>query len=815
MADEVGAAFVSILPSARGFAGNLSKELSPGLDKAGREVGVKLGEGARKSFAPSLKSVAAGLAGAFAAVKVGGFLKDAISQASDLNESASKVNVVFGEGAGAVRAFAKTAAKGLGQTQQQALEAAGTFGNLFVSMKLAPAAAAQMSTTLVKLAGDLASFNNVDPGEALDALRSSLAGETEPMRRFGVNITAAAVQAKALSSGLVKSSANINKVKAAQLALSIATAKALKVSKDQKATDLDRQKAAAGVTKAEQALAKEMKGKVPDLTAAQKAQATYALVMEQTATAQGDFARTSGGLANQQRILSAQFNDLKSKIGSGLLPVAVTVTTFLTTKLGPALSGLGDTFAPAKKVIGDVIDGFRNFDAGASGSALFNFGQDLRGAFDKARDVAKDFFAGLRAEAGPSGDAVFDMGVRIRAVGEHLFDGVKVNVKPVVTSITTQLRNVGQPIIDALQVGLQTGDFSKVGAALGEAFAASLNGAVTAVGAITKAVGNLLSKVDWVDMGVKLGKQAPALLVGLAVGILSFDPLPILRGLGEHWKDVVLAVLAVGFLPAKLLGGIASILARVPLAGPLLRWAFEGFASLSKSLVGLLGRLFGFLGREFVVGMRRAGLKLGEGWGAALSTLPTRLGVFAIEMGEKVGTFLGRLAGFFLNGTGLVARAAGDVAFTVLKAFRDMTTDLFKAGAGLIASLIRGILSKLPDVGSAVGKVAGKVKGFFPGSPVKEGPLTSWNGGGAGKRLVAMLAEGLSQHQPAVDASARLAAAVKAPQIGGARLALASAPGVAPQGSSISYTVHNPVPEAASVSHAVMLRRLSFLHGAA
>ena len=122
-----------------------------------------------------------------------------------------------------------------------------------------------MSTSVVELAGDLASFNNVSPQEALEALRSGLVGETEPLRRFGVNINDAALKAQALKDGLIKST-------------------------------------------------KE------GLTPAQKAQAAYSLIMEQTKTAQGDFARTSDGMANKTRIASAQFKDAAASLGNDLLP---------------------------------------------------------------------------------------------------------------------------------------------------------------------------------------------------------------------------------------------------------------------------------------------------------------------------------------------------------------------------------------------------------------------------------------------------------------------------------------------------------------
>lgn len=191
----------------------------------------------------------------------------AIDAASDLNESISKVGVVFGENAAVIQSWSKTAARSFGISQQQALESAGTFGNLFDAMGMGDAATAEMSTGLVELASDLASFNNIDPTQALEKLRAGIVGETEPLRTLGVNLTAATVEAKALEMGLAAS-------------------------------------------------AKE-------ITESDKVTARYALIMESTANAQGDFARTADGLANSQRILKAEMSDAAAALGTMLLPYAL------------------------------------------------------------------------------------------------------------------------------------------------------------------------------------------------------------------------------------------------------------------------------------------------------------------------------------------------------------------------------------------------------------------------------------------------------------------------------------------------------------
>lgn len=251
----------------------------------------------------------------------------AVNAASDLNESISKVNVVFDESADVVQNWAKTSATSLGISRQGALEAAGTFGNLFSAMGVIPAESAKLSTNLVNLAADLASFNNANPDDVLLALRSGLLGEAEPLRQFGVQLSAARIESEALSSGIVKADVDMVKLTTTTIAVEKAQAAAAKALKEHGAGSIEYRDAVAKVEAAEAKLAEVTAGKVPELTAAQKAQASYAIIMKDTALAQGDFARTSDGLANQQRVLSAQFTNMQAALGQALLPAVTSIVS--------------------------------------------------------------------------------------------------------------------------------------------------------------------------------------------------------------------------------------------------------------------------------------------------------------------------------------------------------------------------------------------------------------------------------------------------------------------------------------------------------
>jgi hypothetical protein len=155
--------------------------------KAGDEAEKHLGGAAtrvREGWTKAQHALAAvGVAVGIATVT--GFLNGAVNAASDLNEEASKTEVVFGDASGKVKEFASAADTALGQSERQALGAAGAFGNMFRTIGFADDAAADMSIRMVQLASDMASFNNQDPSDMLERLRSGLAGEAEPRRQFG------------------------------------------------------------------------------------------------------------------------------------------------------------------------------------------------------------------------------------------------------------------------------------------------------------------------------------------------------------------------------------------------------------------------------------------------------------------------------------------------------------------------------------------------------------------------------------------------------------------------------------------------------
>jgi hypothetical protein len=267
---------------------------SRGINKAITDFKKLDGAGNKATFAfrtldkgvtTALKNIAK--IGGIAAIAAGVIGKQLVNAGSDLEESMSKVNVVFGQSSEAVVKFADDAAKNLGISKQAALEATGTYGNLFQAFGIGQAPAQEMSTTLVTLAADLASFNNASIDDVLLALRSGLSGETEPLKRFGIALNDVRLKEEAMSQGLIKNATGT-------------------------------------------------------LPIAAKAQAAYALIMKDSALAQGDFARTSDGVANMTRILQASFADVRAELGTALLPVFKSLLGFLQDEVLPRLTKFSD-----------------------------------------------------------------------------------------------------------------------------------------------------------------------------------------------------------------------------------------------------------------------------------------------------------------------------------------------------------------------------------------------------------------------------------------------------------------------------------------
>ena len=228
-------------------------------------------DGAEKSVSGTAAKIAKAIGSAFVAKQVIEFGKAAIGVASDLNEVQNVVDTTFGDGSVKIDEWAKNAAEAFGESELQAKQFTSTLGAMFKSMGVGQADMEEMSMSLAGLAGDMASFYNLDPTEAFEKLRSGISGETEPLKQLGINMSVANLEAFALSEGITTA--------------------------------------------------------YNSMTQAEQATLRYQYIMSATADAQGDFADTSDSFANQQRILQLEIQTLAAEIGQDLMPVAQEILT--------------------------------------------------------------------------------------------------------------------------------------------------------------------------------------------------------------------------------------------------------------------------------------------------------------------------------------------------------------------------------------------------------------------------------------------------------------------------------------------------------
>ena len=192
------------------------------------------------------------------------FGQESIQLASDLQEVQNVVDVTFGNDASKINEWAKAAGEAFGLSELSALKYTSTLGAMFKSMGLGQNDVKDMSVALTGLAGDMASFYNLDAEDAFNKLRSGISGETEPLKQLGINLSQANLEAYALSQGITT--------------------------------------AYGSMTQAEQATLR------------------YQYILAVTADAQGDFARTADSNANQNRLLQLEIEKLSADIGEALLP---------------------------------------------------------------------------------------------------------------------------------------------------------------------------------------------------------------------------------------------------------------------------------------------------------------------------------------------------------------------------------------------------------------------------------------------------------------------------------------------------------------
>jgi len=334
---------------------------SSGLNKANAQAqsGLEKLGGSAKKFAKvgALAFAAVGVAAGAMAVKIG---KDAIKSASDLSESVNALEVTFGDASKGMLALSKNAAVAVGLSRNEFNSLAVSFAGFTGKIADGEKDVVQVTDELTRRVADFASVMNLDLGEAAQVFQSTLAGSSEPARRFGLDMSAAAVELFALENGLVANKS--------------------------------------------------------ELTEAIKVQARYGLIMQETEKVAGDFGNTSDGLANSQRILAAQLENARATIGEKLLPIMADFTVMLNEKLIPFVIKWGSIIADK---VAPVLTAFSEWFRTQGIPRLTELGQRLGDLIGRFREWWQSVAPGVLASFQRLKDPILELWANIKIAWEQ------------------------------------------------------------------------------------------------------------------------------------------------------------------------------------------------------------------------------------------------------------------------------------------------------------------------------------------------------------------------------------------------------------
>lgn len=303
-----------------------SNKFNQGIKTAGNTI-------QKSGIQNSLKSIGKAAIAAFSVKAVVDFTKSCLELGSNLTEVQNVVDVTFGNLNTQVNEFAKNAIDQFGLGQTVTKKYVGTFGAMAKAFDFNNQAALEMSETLTGLVGDVASFYNLSSDEAFTKLKSVFTGETETLKDLGIVMTQTALDQYAMANCFGKTTSA--------------------------------------------------------MTEQEKTALRYQFVLDKLSLAQGDFARTSDSWANQTRVLSLRFDELKATLGQGFINLFTPIVQGINWVISK-LQVLADAF----KSFTEFITGNKSDSSGGIGSVA----SDLTDVTTSA-DTASDAVAGIGSSA--------------------------------------------------------------------------------------------------------------------------------------------------------------------------------------------------------------------------------------------------------------------------------------------------------------------------------------------------------------------------------------------------------------------------------
>lgn len=362
-------------------------------------------------------------------------IKDAIDISSSLTEVENVVRTTFGNYEKLIQDFSKTSIQDFGMSELTAKQVASRFQAMGTAMGFSQGKMADMSLQLTKLTADMASFYDMEQSDVARNLQAVFTGETEPLRKYGLDLTQATLKEWAMKQGL----------------------------------DAD----------------------ISSMTQAEKTMLRYQYVMANTAAAQGDFARTADTWANQIRILKQSFEQLAAIIGGALINAfkpfvrtlnavmqkVIAFATTVTNALGSifgwkfeiSAGGFADDWSDAAGSAADIAD-----STGQAAKNVEKMNKGLR-AFDELNLITTPDNSSGSGSGGSGGGGASGGGA----------SGGLVQVDTIFKDYESQirsLRELGAYISDALSDAMESIDWDRIYSKarnFGKGLADFLNGLIT------------------------------------------------------------------------------------------------------------------------------------------------------------------------------------------------------------------------------------------------------------------------------------------------------------------------------------------------
>ena len=401
------------------------------------------------------------------------FGKQAVEISSSLTEVQNVVDVTFGDMANKIEELSKTSIKDFGMSELTTKQIASRFQAMGTAMGFSQGQMSDMSIELTKLTADLASFYNEDQTDVARRLQSVFTGETEPLRRYGIDLTQATLQEYAMKKGL---DANIS-----------------------------------------------------SMTVAEKTLLRYNYVLDRTAAAQGDFARTSGTWANQIRILSQYFQALGSIIGEVIINVVKPFVQAMNAAMDSILvfarnvanalgaifgwtietgGGVANDIEDAAIAAGDTADGMGTAADNAKKLKNYTLG------FDELHVIDTDEGSSSGGGVGGTGSGGTDLGYADSTLKQT--DGLLEKYESSIKSLEGLGEYIGQALINSLN-SIDWDEVYKSASNFGTGLAEFLNGLISPelFYGVARSIANSLNTVlyslnsfakefDWTNFGLSL-----------------------------------------------------------------------------------------------------------------------------------------------------------------------------------------------------------------------------------------------------------------------------------------------------------------------